>query len=305
MILKPEVRIALGKLLQEAGNLLNSEDRKIFENAINQFKELPKAEGAISVQETGLTQSISKAKASGQSFDEWVRGQGEVLYHGSPEAFSQYDLTRAGQGSTGNAFGTGAYFTDKFQNAKDYATGYGNVNAVLRGQEGTQVGKVLYTIKPPGKLLDLDKFLRETRPLSFYKEGLAKMEKVGFEGVSKNPDVIQQLKKGVDNVSIDNVISRLDIEISNNVKYAKQLGDRYSIYDFFLPKDKYIGAFGDAAQYGAPGKMAAQTGKGAKDFVLWDKGEPIKMFETSQDISRSQLKAEWDKAGNLNSSKEK
>ena len=119
------------------------------------------------------------------------------------------------------------------------------------------------------------------------------MEKAGFEGISKNPDVIQQLKKGVD-VSIDNVISRLDIEISNNVKYAKQLGDRYSIYDFFLPKDKYIGAFGDAAQYGAPGKMAAQTGKGAKDFVLWDKGEPIKMFEANQELTRSQLKAEWD-----------
>lgn len=38
-----------------------------------------------SVGKTDLTSSISKAKASGQSFDEWVKGQGETVYRGGKD----------------------------------------------------------------------------------------------------------------------------------------------------------------------------------------------------------------------------
>jgi hypothetical protein len=254
---------------------------------------------AVSEEKGIIAQELQPLAQEARKYSSVEEFANSVLYHGSPKSFSQYDLSRAGLGSSGNAFGTGAYFTDKFKNASDYASGYGNVNAILDGKEGTLGGKVLYTIKPPGELLDLNKFLRETKPLSFYKEGLAKMEKAGFIDVSKDPNIIQQLKKGVNNVNIDNVLSRLDIEIVNNSKYAKVLGDRYSIYDYFLPKDKYIGAYDLAAQYGAPGKMAKQTGAGAKDFVLWDKGEPIKMFETSQELTKSQLTDIWNKANKV------
>jgi hypothetical protein len=63
-----------------------------------------------------ITTSISKAKASGQSFDEWVKGQGKSVYHGG----TPYDATRVEEGGISTT-------KDKFW-AETFASGRGGGN---------------------------------------------------------------------------------------------------------------------------------------------------------------------------------
>jgi hypothetical protein len=77
-----------------------------------------------------LQSSISKAKSSGQSFDEWVKGQTSKAFHGSDvaniiekEGFKKMPI------KTGvSAFGEGSYLTSSKANAKGYG---GIVDAYL------------------------------------------------------------------------------------------------------------------------------------------------------------------------------
>jgi len=73
-----------------------------------------------------ITSSISKAKASGQSFDEWVKGQGEI-HRGdtTPIKLSEMDTTKVfnpAEKESLSAFNNtpGLYFTDSVSNAKSY-----------------------------------------------------------------------------------------------------------------------------------------------------------------------------------------
>ena len=63
------------------------------------------------------TQSIQKAKEEGKSFDEWVKGQGERLYHGSPKADlirkEGFKLLPVNERRMASAYGDGIYFTTK------------------------------------------------------------------------------------------------------------------------------------------------------------------------------------------------
>ena len=65
-----------------------------------------------------LASSISKAKASGQSFDEWVKGQRETLYHGTPVKFLPENIK-----PTKGTQGTGIYLDLKKETATRYAKG--------------------------------------------------------------------------------------------------------------------------------------------------------------------------------------
>jgi len=47
LVMKPEIRIQLGKLLQKSGKLLNPEDKKILENAIKTYSETPNKQGGF------------------------------------------------------------------------------------------------------------------------------------------------------------------------------------------------------------------------------------------------------------------
>ena len=47
LLMKPEIRIQLGKLLKESGKLLNPEDKAILENAIKKYSETPNKQGGF------------------------------------------------------------------------------------------------------------------------------------------------------------------------------------------------------------------------------------------------------------------
>ena len=84
----------------------------------------PKVQKAISKKADDITSSIQKAKASGQSFDDWVKGQGKEMYHGSNEVF---DITKAKPGDRG-MFGEGVYFAgDK----KNVVSAKNTIDAIL------------------------------------------------------------------------------------------------------------------------------------------------------------------------------
>ena len=73
-----------------------------------------------------LSFPLSKAKASGQSFDEWVKGQGEI-HRGdtTPIKLSEMDTTKVFNPAEKEALSAfnntpGLYFTDSVSNAKSY-----------------------------------------------------------------------------------------------------------------------------------------------------------------------------------------
>ena len=80
------------------------------------------------IKSSDLSTSIQKAKASGQSFDEWVKGQGEIAYRG--------------EGGTNVAQGKALLAEGKhFASDAEYPKGFGKVGE--------------YVLKPNAKVLDL------------------------------------------------------------------------------------------------------------------------------------------------------
>ena len=92
-----------------------------------------------STPESTLKSSISKAKASGQSFDEWVKGQ-KPIYHGTTKTFEKFDPELSPGGS--------AWFTDS---RKALETGQ---DVGLNRARGETVKIMDRYIKPGLKLVD-------------------------------------------------------------------------------------------------------------------------------------------------------
>lgn len=96
-----------------------------------------------------ISASIQKAKASGQSFEEWVKGQGKPLYHGSPyinrintEGF------KLGRGENlANAWGRGVYLAEN----KRLASGYSGLESKGGGIVETYIPKDLKLYKARAK----------------------------------------------------------------------------------------------------------------------------------------------------------
>jgi len=82
----------------------------------------PKPKTKLGSKPTDISSSISKAKASGQSFDEWVKGQ-ETVYHGTKAKFDDFDFLLLGKASGETPVHNlkGAWFVDN----KSVAGGYG------------------------------------------------------------------------------------------------------------------------------------------------------------------------------------
>lgn len=78
-------------------------------------REAPKAP------ETDIATSIQKAKAEGKSFDEWVKGRGEPVYHGTNVEFNTFDKAKLGVSTKAKSAEKGFWFVDN----KDVAKGYG------------------------------------------------------------------------------------------------------------------------------------------------------------------------------------
>ena len=70
----------------------------------------------------GNETSIQKAKASGQSFDDWVKGQGKTVYHGtdsgSAEIINKNGFAGKQGGDTGLSFTTDKKVAQEFANAR-------------------------------------------------------------------------------------------------------------------------------------------------------------------------------------------
>jgi hypothetical protein len=102
-------------------------------NLSEDLSKIPNKQGgfaSISSKSDDITLSIQKAKASGQSFDDWVKGQTSKAFHGTDvaniiekEGFKKMPI------KTGvSAFGEGSYLTSSRANAKGYG---GVVDAYL------------------------------------------------------------------------------------------------------------------------------------------------------------------------------
>ena len=95
LVLKPEVRIAIGKLLQEAGHLLNPEDKKILENAIKTYQEIPNKEGGFISLGGGkeIESLIAQARKykSAEEFVSNIRGSATQYGEYKPQ-FRQYGM---------------------------------------------------------------------------------------------------------------------------------------------------------------------------------------------------------------------
>ena len=151
------------------------------------------------VKEENLTSSISRAKASGQSFDEWVKGQGEVAYHGTPNVFDKFEMSHVGE--RGRSEGRGFYFTDNKSIAEKIYT------SIPGGGGESKTGRVievyLYIKKPmtisQRKITDaqLRRFLNEienTKPgaLDDYG-GVDEAIKLMRESQSSDLDILSEL----------------------------------------------------------------------------------------------------------------
>ena len=261
------LRTELGNFLIKAGKYLNPEDTKNIKAIITTLDSAIKSEeGFAKLPGTKpLAQDISQAKASGQSFDEWVKGQ-EIVYHGTPNKFDKFDYKFIG--TQGSSEGRGFYFTDK----KDIAKGY--------SKKGGQLIEAKIDIKKPISLekkeitkADLKKFIDEydKRERALYDgEGSGYLDNVGdinYKGRNKVLDEAVELEYNGSNNDVDIIHSIVNSSGGDNEFAYSVLKDTLG-YDGIIAKNP-----------------------------SWGKGQTITVaFSPDQIKTRSQLKAEWDKA---------
>jgi hypothetical protein len=221
-------------------------------------------------QDTSLTQSIQQAKASGQSFDEWVKGQ-ERLFHGTAEDFttlkSKRQLRLEGSDVEASNIAGDSPFVFLSENKK-IAEGY--ALARMRNIRGTS--RTIEAI-PEGNIVDLTR-----HPVDYLPQERTVLGKIGKEMVeesgNRGPDAFiggELMKIGKERKTFMDVkdvnLSFTDIEGSK--LFEQKL--REAGFSGFKFRDKTIvGGFSDSVA------------------ILPDK---IK--------TRSQLKAEWDAMGEL------
>jgi len=91
----------------------------------------PKEELAVDgKQAVEITPSMQQAIDKAGSVEEFVEGQGETVYHGSPNTFDSFDISKVGSVTDSGMFGKGFYFTDSIKEATLYARG-GEVKRVV------------------------------------------------------------------------------------------------------------------------------------------------------------------------------
>jgi hypothetical protein len=248
-----------------------------------------------SISPTDLTTSIQKAKASGQSFDEWVKGQGgqtrleknALQYKNSKDFISgegNKDMPEniLYRGQYEEEMPKNAFFTDWYEHARQY-TDIDNGDGVIKAIEYS-----------PDDVLDIDqKIFTELRRMygsidektlsKIYKEGL---ETHGFRNVFESnklpytPLAMAKLAKKVlsQTVNFTDVTktpSKMDLVVPIMQDYANKNGKfiiRFEGSDY--------GMYGGATEY-----VVSDTSKFSDLEKIWQKAHK----------TRSQLKAEWDK----------
>lgn len=87
--------------------------------AVGEIARPPKASSKV----TPIEQSITKAKAEGKNFDEWVKGQGEPLYHGTGIEFDKFNLDKSQGG--------GIWFSNRKDLVKSGEVGAGSQGRII------------------------------------------------------------------------------------------------------------------------------------------------------------------------------
>lgn len=259
-----------------------------------------------------ITNDISKAKASGQSFDEWVKKGGEIRseakkyklnpdnieYHGTGKKFDEFLLGEEGSSGAGTqdfgVFTTKSKEAAKFWAEKSAGVGKdGNVMSVYLDIKNPKVFKTQKT---------LDNFLGDNPEIA-----INKLKSQGFDSI-KYPE------SGIDKFPFD----YWDELASKGVRFKNQLPDEpYMTTQVFDPKNIHIikdknslkniaeniqiknkgifGAYPDLKDY-KPEDISLLTNDRYIQGVLehYSKNNKTNPAETIKQV-RSQLKAEWDK----------
>jgi hypothetical protein len=108
------------KLTTQQGIKLTPEIKAKIRGEAPSFKASGKQFEANKGVADNLTTSIKQAKASGQSFDEWVKGQGDEILHGTDKKFTDFDKTKIGLNEPDSRNNSAFYFTDSLDTAKSY-----------------------------------------------------------------------------------------------------------------------------------------------------------------------------------------
>jgi hypothetical protein len=161
--------------------------RKQAEGQIPQFK----------IKDGSLSSSIAKAKASGQSFEEWVKWQGETLYHGTGEgvSFEKFDVGKAQFGNRGKQI----YLTenrvaaDWFSRIRSQAN-FMQTDEFKYGTDSGALGKfkpnTLEFVVPKGaKIKVLNKL-----PQYNAESVINKLKEEGYDGVRFTDDVLNNIE---------------------------------------------------------------------------------------------------------------
>jgi len=173
-----------------------------------------------------LVEDIKKAKAKGQSFEEWVRGQGEKLYHGTADKFEIFDPKFKGY-STGAESAKGAFwFTDDKETAKAYAI-YAAEDAPVQRllKKADEAEKIAQRSGKESDWAKYDKLIQESENLAKYdatfkrrqelanvKEAYVKGDFLEIDAKGKTP---QELSTD------DNIDSWLNSKIQQAIKEKK------------------------------------------------------------------------------------
>lgn len=75
---------------------------------------------------TSLEQEAKKYKSA----EEFVKAQGVQAFHGTPEKFDKFDISKSGKSTDSGMFGKGFYFTNDINEAKTYSTRNGKTGEV-------------------------------------------------------------------------------------------------------------------------------------------------------------------------------
>jgi hypothetical protein len=226
----------------DAGTLPSGASDDILSGGSDSVKAVSKADD--------LTSSIQKAKASGQSFDEWVKGEGEAVYHGGTK-IDEVGNMRSKWGSF--------YMTDN----PTYAKSYGGNKSILNEMVITTEAKLADLRKPSADIIkQIDEIISPKatgETLKIEKPDGTFVEVPKTKGGLSNPvhssaDIIQGIKDG----------KAYYAEMPEVKKALKKLG-----YDGMITQESKFGA-----NYGVWNKNVIKTRSQLK--AEWEKVNPKK-----------------------------
>jgi len=110
--------------------------------------------------------TIAEAKIAKVPFDEWVKGQGETMHHGTESKFDNFSVKKIGSRKNIETKQYGFFFSDNIETARSY---------------GKEVKEVFLDIKNP-KIIDA-KGNTYDEMISVIKEEIKNAKKQGFDGL--------------------------------------------------------------------------------------------------------------------------